>query len=44
MKESKKPYRTPVIESDAWVHGAEMLCESPGEASTEDLTLEQWEI
>jgi hypothetical protein len=44
MKELKKPYRTPELESAATIHSVELLCESPGQGSNEDLTFEEWDI
>ena len=40
----KYPYRTPETESAATIHGAQLLCESPGQGSNEDLTFENWDI
>ena len=40
----KYPYRTPETESAATIHSAELLCESPGQGSNEDLTFENWDI
>ena len=44
MTNTKYPYRTPETESAATIHGAQLLCESPGQGSNEDLTFENWDI
>ena len=44
MTTTKYPYRTPEAESAATIHSAQLLCESPGQGSNEDLTFENWDI
>ena len=44
MTTTKHPYRTPETESAAPIHSAQLLCESHGQGSNEDLTFENWDI
>ena len=43
MTVSKKPYSAPLMENTPAVL-AEMLCESPGSGSNEEITYEDWTL